>query len=180
MAEINTQNVQIYLVDDDELQLKIIRNKFLTSTDYQLRTFTSGEEFLETIIRKPLNKWLHHIVILDFQLHSTSNHDAKNGLEILQILKGINPAIQVIMLSGVSDEDIQQKATRFGAVEFIRKNENSFTRINNAIKWIISSNDLKRKQRASKMALGLFLSVLGSAAILVVTLYLLYPDWFKV
>ena len=84
------------------------------------------------------------------------------------------------MLSGVSDEDIQQKATRFGAVEFIRKNENSFTRINNAIKWIISSNDLKRKQRASKMALGLFLSVLGSAAILVVTLYLLYPDWFKV
>lgn len=173
-------DVNIYLVDDDELHLKILKNKFYTSTGYRLLTFSSGEEFLEYIIKKPLNKRQYHIAILDYQMQSMENNEAKNGIEILQLLKDIHPFFEAIMLSGANDEDLASKAVRLGATEFVKKNENSFTRILNAISWIISSSDLKRKRYEYKITTRIFLGLVGAVTVSIIVFYFIFPDWFRV
>lgn len=173
-------DIIIYLVDDDELHLKILKNKFYTSTSYRLLTFSSGEDFLEYIIKKPINKRQYHIAILDYQMQSMNNNEAKNGIEILQLLKDIHPYFEAIMLSGANDEDLASKAVRLGATEFVKKNENSFTRILNSISWIISNSDLKRKKNEYKIATTVFLGLIASLSISAVVLFFIFPDWFKV
>ncbi|MBN2682519.1 MAG: response regulator [Bacteroidales bacterium] len=180
MNEELRHDVNVYLVDDDELHLKILKNKFYSSTGYRLVTFTSGEDFLEYILKKPINTRHYHIAILDYQMHSNNNNEAKNGIEILQLLKDIHPEFEVIMLSGANDEDLAGKAIRLGATEFVKKNENSFTRILNAISWIISNSDLKRKKFEYKIATSVFLGLLATLSVSLAVLYFIFPEWFKI
>ncbi|MFH2095973.1 MAG: response regulator [Bacteroidota bacterium] len=153
--------VILYLVDDDDLHLKILHGKLEASTNYELQTFRSGEDFLENILRHPPPKKTYPIVLLDYYLKNRDNEDAKNGIEILKIIKEINPGIEVIILSGLEDVDVATSAMHFGAKTFVRKNENSFTRIHSNIQWIISQKDLERKRKQSRTTRTLFFLLLA-------------------
>ena len=98
-------NVIVYLVDENELDSKILEQKFQLSSDYEIYTFNSGEKLLSYLISNPAQKRTISIVILDYNLNSI-NIDAKNGIEILKSIKDIDPEIEVIMLSSKEDVDI--------------------------------------------------------------------------
>jgi len=53
-----------------------------------------------------------------------------------------------------------------GAVECIKKNENSFIRIHNTIKWIISNRAILDKKSQAKFALYIFLLILFVIALM--------------
>lgn len=175
MVNIKESDINIYIVDDDELLSKILRTKFEQSGDYRIISFVTGEEFLEYFSKKQINKRQIHIVILDYLLKSNTNPNAKNGIDILKSVKDLNKEIEVIMLSGVDDVDIATLAMKTGAVSFIKKNENSFLRIQNNVKFIISDKRLKLTRNQSQLTRHTFFTLI--AIVLVIAVYYIVTEF---
>lgn len=178
MAEIKDSNVHIYLVDDDDFYLKVFENKFKSAATYIVHTFNSGEALIDYISRKPVNKKHIHIVVLDYYLKSMENQDAKNGIEILKQLHEIDPGIYVLLYSGIEDDSIVSKGLQLGALVFVKKNENTFTRIHNSVKKIISKTNLEIKQKQSKLTKRIFIITIIASIAIVGLVYLIYPELF--
>jgi FixJ family two-component response regulator len=160
MVNIKESDINIYIVDDDELLSKILRTKFEQAGDYKIISFSTGEDFLEYFGNKQFNKRQIHIAILDYLLKSNSNPNAKNGLDILKVLKEVNKEVEVIMLSGIDDVDIATMAIKNGAVSFVKKNENSFLRIQNNVKFIVSDKRLKLTKNQSQLTRHTFFTLI--------------------
>lgn len=178
MTDLQENNVYVYIVDDDEFYLKVFENKFKTSTACITQTFTSGEALLEFFRRKPLPKKYVHIVVMDYYLKSMENQDAQNGVEILKVIKEINPEVEVVLYSGIEDDSVVSKGLQLGAVTFVKKNENAFTRIHNSIKGIISKQNLKKKQSHSKLTKNVFILIIIACVAAIAIIYFLNPDIF--
>ena len=168
MIGFKDQNVQIYIVDDDTLLLRILRHKFETSTNYLLNTFETGEDFLDYFIKNPPSNNKICILLLDYHLKSKANKDVRDGLEILKYIKEINPNVHVIMHSAESNIDLAEKSIELGARTFIKKNENSFLRFNNQIKAIISDHIIEKKKVNSKITQYVFGGILFLVALLII------------
>lgn len=170
------EKVIVYLVDDDELHLKILKSKFETSTNYKIHAFTSAEDFLKDITVAQIPKRHVVVVILDFFLKTDQNPNAKDGIEVLKTIKELDPEIEVVMLSGLEDVDIATSAMHYGAVTFVKKNENSFSRIHNNIKWIISEKHLKNRRDDSRSTTKIFVTVLVIIVVAIIIIKLFFPD----
>lgn len=168
MVIIKESDINIYLIDDDELLNKILRTKFEQAGGFKIYSFTNGESFLEHFIKRKFNAKQIHIVILDYLLKSSENSQAKNGLDILKTIREINPDVEVIMLSGVDDVDIATNAIKCGAVSFVRKNENSFLRIHNNVKFIISEKRLKITKNQSRTTKIIFFTLISAVFLFIV------------
>jgi FixJ family two-component response regulator len=160
MLGIKDKNVNVYIVDDDKLVLKILSSKFISISKYNLKTYLNGEDFLEDFIKFPPSNKSINVLVLDYQLSSNLNKDAKNGNEILKFVKEINPKINVIMHSSNNDIEVASKAIELGARTFVKKNENSFLRINNQIKAVINENILENKKSYSRLTQFIFAGLL--------------------
>ena len=174
----NKQNVNIFIVDDNELDAQVRKQEFELNTNYDVETFNTGEQFLKFLIDNPPHKKSISIVILDYILNST-NLDAQNGIEILKRIKSLNMDYEVIMISSVPDVDIVTSAIHYGAVTFIKKNENAFLRMQNNINWIISKKALKRQRTSTIGSILMFLIILVGMTLIFGVLYTYFPDWFR-
>jgi DNA-binding NtrC family response regulator len=116
----STNPINLFVVDDDESMLTLVKNhlgrKF--GQDVNVTTFTSGEACLEHI------NYETHIVILDYFLQR-----GENGLDILQLIKTINPHTEVIMLSNNEDIVAAIEAFKRGAREYVIKDPSSLKKI---------------------------------------------------
>ena len=174
----NKNQVNIFIVDDNELDAKVMMQEFELNTNYEIKLFHSGEHFLKQIIANPPLKKDIVIIILDYILNST-NIEAKNGIEILKIIKEINIDYEVIMISSSADVDIVTSAIHYGAVTFVKKNENTFLRLQNNINWIISKKNLKRKRRSTIGTVFLFLAILIVISVTALVLANYFPDLIR-
>ncbi len=171
MKRFDDENVILYLVDDNELYLKILEQKFTDTTNYIVNTFSTGEKFLDYILANPPHKKSCPIAVLDYNLTTLNNLEAKDGIKILKTTKDIHSEIEIIMLSSEDDIDIATSAMKLGASTFIKKNDNSFLRLSNNIKWILSQKTLKLRKKHNRCAQIIFLSFLAITIILAFYLY---------
>lgn len=160
------KNVNLFIVDDDILLLKILENQFKKTSKYNIFTFKTGEDFLHYYISNPVKKHHIQIVILDYSLSTKSQTKTKDGIEILKYIKDISRKVHVIVLSGTVTPIISDKMIRLGAEGCIKKNENSFIRIQNKIKWIISERVIRDKRKQSKITFYIFSAILVLIAII--------------
>lgn len=167
------KKIIIYFVDDDDFHLKVLKGQFENTSDYELYTFRNGEDFLANLIKKKPKKNVYQIVILDYYLKNTEEGDTKNGIEILKIIKEINPDIEVIMLSAIEDVDIVTTAMHYGAITFVKKNENSFTRVQNNINWIISQKDMENKKESHRVSKKYFYLIFAFLAIAIIVYFII-------
>ena len=121
--------IKIFLVDDDPLYLKTLQVAFEKSSDFDITTFTNGEDCLEHLSTKP------DIIVLDYTLNS-KNKDAQNGYDILVKIKEIDPDIHVIILSSTEDVEMALSCIKYNAFNFILKNDTAFLRLKHSIKQI--------------------------------------------
>lgn len=177
MKRFKEENVYIYLVDDNELFLKVLETKFKNSTNYFVQTFNTGEAFLDNILSYPPAKKTVSIAIIDYNLTTLENVDAKNGLKILKTSKEINKDIEFIMLSAEQNPDVANTAIDYGAKTFIEKNDNSFVRLQNNIKWIISQRILDVRKKHSKCSQKLFITAILAVLVFVSIFY--FKEFFK-
>jgi|PlaIllAssembly_1097288.scaffolds.fasta_scaffold1031555_1 DNA-binding NtrC family response regulator len=130
MKQMNSEKKSLlFLVDDDALFLKSLEIEFAENTKSVIRSFSTGEECLESLYQNP------DIIILDYYLNSVEK-TAINGLETLDRIKEANVQIPVIMLSSQDKIDVAVNCMKHQAFDYIVKSETAFLRLQRAITTI--------------------------------------------
>jgi two-component system nitrogen regulation response regulator NtrX len=100
------------LVVDDEADIRDLVSGVLEDEGYAVRTAADSNSALEAVEeRRP------SMVLLDVWLHGSR----LDGLQLLQEIKGRDPSIPVLMISGHGNLDTAVAAVKEGAVDFIEK-----------------------------------------------------------
>src|ERR1035437_2254679 len=116
----------IFLVEDNKVYLKTLKNYLNEHLKFNVRihTFLDGEECLKNLDLNP------EIIVLDYFLNEKIKN-AKSGIEILKQIKKKSPEIAVVILSEQDNMKVATDTMKYGAFDYISKNENAFLRIQN-------------------------------------------------
>jgi hypothetical protein len=127
-SQMETQPTNLFIVDDNKLMVlaleQHLKNKFGVSIN--ISTFYDGESCLEKVDTTT------DIVILDYNL------DGIDGLEILKLIKEINPKTEVIMLSSNESIVLAIESFREGARDFVIKKPGSWQKVTRLVNYIIT------------------------------------------
>ena len=114
---------KIFLVDDDPAMREMIKDFVETKfDDAEISVFSTGESALLELFKKP------DVIILDYHLDNTDN-SAMNGIDILKRMKELLPNAPVIFLSGEENPEIAANTIKYGAYDYIVKNDSAFHRL---------------------------------------------------
>jgi signal transduction histidine kinase len=131
-------NIRILCMDDEQGILDLLTFE-LTSHGYQVVTAHDGEEGIEKFKEGKFN-----IVISDIKMPKLS------GLDVLPVLKNIDPNVEVIMTTGFGTIDMAVESIKNGAYDFISKPYNLdelYSRIEKALeKQKLSSEIVSLKE----------------------------------
>jgi len=95
---------------DDVLDATVLIGKILRKKGHTVHTFTEEDDLITHVEKKEID-----LAILDIKLKKM------NGIEVLAILKQINPAIKVIMLTGYPTVETARESISLGADEYCVK-----------------------------------------------------------
>lgn len=160
-----TEKRYIFLVDDEPIQNEMLKDYLNERFLYDIKTFESGEEMLQHMNLNP------EIVVLDYHL-SAHKPNAKNGVEILKVIKDKYPSTQVIMLSGQDKIDVAVDSIKYGAYDYVVKGETAFSRTENILNNVSELHKVKTINKAYKTTITLLSVVIG--LIIGLTLYLYF------
>jgi len=100
---------RVLVVDDDPNARELLR-VYLTAKGYEVTEAETGGEGLRRIREdRP------HLVLLDINLPDIT------GLDVLREAKAIDPALGVIMVTGLLEEEVGREAMQAGAFDYITK-----------------------------------------------------------
>ena len=128
---------RVLLVEDDEDDF-ILTSEYLnqlTSHSFEIDWVTNPTEALEQ-----LNLGKHDICLLDYQL------GAYNGLTVLERASENGCSIPIIMLTGQSDEALDQSALAAGAVDYLVKSEMTTARFARAIRYALARQEIENER----------------------------------
>jgi DNA-binding NtrC family response regulator len=154
----------IFLVDDEPIQNEMLKDYLNERFVYDIKTFENGEEMLKEMHLHP------EIVVLDYHL-SAQRPDAKNGVEILRVLKDKYPDVQVIMLSGQDKIDVAIDSMKYGAYDYVVKGETAFSRTENILNNVSELHRVRTINKAYKRTIVLLAVVIGLIVLLAIYLY---------
>lgn len=121
---ITKREVHIYIVEDNQYYAKLIKANLNKSGYNYVEVFYSGELAMESMSNNEPN-----CIILD---HVLSNK-GMNGFDVVKYVKKNNPKINIIMLSGQQDVKIASDLIKFGAFDYIVKNDMTFFNLENTL-----------------------------------------------
>jgi two-component system response regulator HydG len=98
------------LVIDDDRDMCLLLKKFLERNNYTVIDFTSGKKALAWYEENTPD-----IVLCDLRLEDIS------GLEVLQKMKAVNPALPFLIITGYSDVRSAVEIMKHGAYDYITK-----------------------------------------------------------
>ncbi len=134
----NTQQIKLFLVDDDSVLLKLMEIEFLQLGNFLVETFSTGELCLAHFDQKP------DMVILDYHLDGIVKN-AMNGIETLDKIKAINEDIPVIMLSSQDKIDVAINCMHHKALDYVMKSETSFMRLQKIIADFLEHQKMEKQ-----------------------------------
>ncbi|MFQ5988450.1 MAG: sigma-54-dependent transcriptional regulator [Candidatus Methylomirabilales bacterium] len=141
----------ILVVDDEPNILKVIEG-ILTDEGYAVRTAHNGEEALAEVQRSSPD-----LVILDIWL------PGMDGLQALDMLKGMVPETPVIMISGHGTVETAVRALKLGAYDFIEKPP-TIERTLLAVRHALEQQRLLRENRALRQHLERQYEIVGGSS----------------
>jgi two-component system nitrogen regulation response regulator NtrX len=125
------------LVVDDEADIRELVAGILTDEGYDVRTANDGESALQAVrARKPA------LLILDIWMSG----GGMDGLELLDLVKGLDADLPVIMISGHGNIETAVSAIKRGAYEFLEKPFKS-DRLILVVERALETANLKRENR---------------------------------
>ncbi len=101
--------IKVLLVDD-EVEFASALAERLRLRDFDTQAVSNAEDALTVIQNNPPD-----IVLLDYRMPGT------DGIGVLKIIKEINPAIEVIMLTGLQDTLSMEEGMKSGIFEYMIK-----------------------------------------------------------
>ncbi|MFZ1675678.1 MAG: response regulator [Saprospiraceae bacterium] len=133
----DTEKIKIFLVDDDAVFLKSLEIEFLSTADFIIETYATGELCIKNILHNP------DVIILDYHLDGIDKN-AMNGIETLDKIKIIIPDIPVVMLSSQDKIEVAINCMHHGAIDYVVKSETAFMRLQKIITDIFSYKKMEK------------------------------------
>jgi CheY-like chemotaxis protein len=114
-----------FLVDDDPIIRSLVEAR-LSNEDVTVLSFDSGEGCVASLKKKP------DLIILDY-IFSDSKTSYRDGMEVLEMIKEINPNIPIIMLSGQEDGAVVLELARKGVSDYVIKDNHLIDNLKQSI-----------------------------------------------
>jgi two-component system OmpR family response regulator len=160
MSQIKT----IFIVDDDPTQAMMLQDYLEKFPAFTIHTFHSGEDCIKNMGLNP------QIIFLDYNF-DLAGKDAMDGIDILKEIKRLNPDTEVVMFSGQDKIEVAVNTMKYGAFDYIVKNESAFHRSENVIFNIIKRLKIAGEAKLYKRLTLLLAVALGAVLILATVLY---------
>jgi two-component system, OmpR family, response regulator len=154
----------IFIVEDDPLCQEMIKNELQTNGYDKVIVFGNGEECLGNLFKMP------KIIMLDYHLEGSIN-----GIQVLKEIKSINPDIQVIMLSAQEKLEVAINSMKYGAYDYIVKNDVAMKRIKQMVDKIVKWNELLFENAQFKKNRNRVLAAVGVLIVMAVVLKIMIP-----
>jgi two-component system response regulator HydG len=144
---------RILIVDDDTGHLTML-NTVLSSLGHNIQKAMDGEDAIQAARENPFD-----LILMDVRM---SNVD---GIEALQQIKEINPAIPIIIMTAYSSVDKAVEAMKLGAYDYLTKPLNfdelkiTLERAMNHLELSIENQKLKEKM----LSVSKFSDIIGSS-----------------
>jgi DNA-binding NtrC family response regulator len=122
----------IFIIDDEESILKMLTHWCKSQWNYNVKTFSSGNEALSSLSEEP------DLVLLDIMLPDI------NGNDVLREIKRKIPNLPVIMLSAQGSVEVALESIRLGAFDYFPKPIDK-NRLEPAIRNAVKNYDLERE-----------------------------------
>ena len=122
------------LIIDDEVEICLILDKFLSKKGFKVTTCHTGNDGLSKIKNTD-----YDLIISDFRLPDF------NGLEFLKEIKSLKPDAKVIIITGYSDIRMAVEVIKYGAKDYVTKPlypEELLSLINDTIKQPVENKNL--------------------------------------
>ena len=103
-------DVKKLLLVDDEVGYLDVLAKRLTHRGFKVTTASSGAEAI-----RALRKWEFDLAVVDLKMEDM------DGIEVLKVLKKMDPALQVIILTGHGSERAARDGIAHGAFDYLIK-----------------------------------------------------------
>lgn len=133
----------IFIVEDDPIQQKVLRQHFENMVDgFQVTTFANPDDMMSHLHEAPL------AIVLD---HYFGSPVSKTGLEYIQPIRKKNSNIAIIYYTASEDTAIRDEALKRGAAHYIYKDNASFVRLRSALDLV---NEEKSKGGFFKRLFG--------------------------
>jgi len=98
------------LIIDDDVDMCLLLERFFIRKGFEVKITHSGKRGLEELERNPPD-----VILCDFRLGDT------DGKELLIKIKQINPAVQVIIITGYSEIKMAVEVMKHGAYDYVTK-----------------------------------------------------------
>jgi len=165
----NNKTTLVFLVDDDAIFLKVLEIQFKEKTNFNVKTFSTGEDCINDLSEKP------DIIFLDYNLNS-SNTSANNGLQILTKIKKIDKNIQVVMMSSQDRMEVAVNCMRNDAFDYIVKGESAFIGAQKAISVLFYQNKLMKELSHYKSTSIVLIAIVGILIIALPIVMIYFPE----
>jgi DNA-binding NtrC family response regulator len=162
----SNKNPLIFVVEDNQMYNKLVVSYLKTNKFSNVESYLSGEEALNNMDKNP------DIVIQDYLL------DGMTGIEVLIKAKKTNPNVEFIFLSGQDSIDIAINSMKYGAYDYIVKDQMALQKMVNKIHKIDSVTELVKTNKRYKIGVTLFFIGLIILIIVTLALAILHPQIF--
>ncbi len=160
----NASDSLIFVVEDNRVYNKLIVSYLKSNKFSNVMPFYSGEDTINNLYRNP------DIIIQDFLL------DGMNGIDVLKKAKEQNPNIEFIFLSGQDNIDVAINTMKYGAYDYIVKDQMALKKMVAKINKIQSVNKLVQTNKRYRTGVVVFFAVLVVLIIVVLALTFFSPD----
>ncbi len=154
----------IFIVEDDMLYREIIKNELVENGYENIQSYTTGQHCLDNLYQIP------DIILLDFNLEGKIN-----GHDTLRKIKAINPDIQVVMLSGQDKLEVAVTSLKYGAFDYVIKNDVAINRVGKIVNRIVKWNEVIEENKRIKKTKMNTVITLGVVFFILLALSLFYP-----
>lgn len=98
------------LIVDDEIDICLLLNKFLSKKGYKVEEAYTGKKALALIEKND-----YDLVICDFRLPDM------DGTESIKLIKSLKPQLKIVIITGYSDVKTAVQCIKLGAFEYVTK-----------------------------------------------------------
>jgi DNA-binding NtrC family response regulator len=162
----NSKNPLIFVVEDNQMYNKLVVSYLKTNKFTNVESYLSGEEAIKNMHKNP------EIVIQDYLL------EGMTGLEVLIKAKKTNPDVEFIFLSGQDSIDIAINSMKYGAYDYIVKDQMALQKLVNKINKINSVTELVKSNKRYRIGVILFFIALALLVLATFIMAIMYPQIF--
>ncbi|MBC8005302.1 MAG: response regulator [Verrucomicrobia bacterium] len=162
----NTKNPLIFVVEDNHIYKDLVVSYLKTQKYSNVESYLTGEEALKNMHKNP------DVVIQDYLL------DGMTGIEVLVKAKKIAPNVEFIFLSGNDNIDIAINSMKYGASNYIVKDQNALPKMVEKIRQLSSASKIVETKKTFKLGVTLFFAGIGLLIAITLFIAIKYPRVF--